>query len=221
MLELENIVEQIKEKQAEKAQLHQLFNDKVAQLKMSLESKTEQLDKDLHYLTQTARAEFERLPAKVTKTQRKISLLSGDFIVKNATQKLEADKSLLLKLAENEERERIEKYNSAVEELTNLMAKCVEIELRISEEGIDDSLIKEQEITFANRDLAYDKVAKFEEPSFYAAFIKSKTTQDFDWATFKKCLIISEGSVINAETGEKLEIDGLQVIDVPEEVVIK
>lgn len=97
MLELENIIEQIKEVREEKAQLERLFADKVAQYKAALDSRTDKLDKDIYYLTQTARAEFEQLPFKTTKTQREISLLSGDLIIKNATQKLEADKDVLLK----------------------------------------------------------------------------------------------------------------------------
>jgi len=96
MLELENIVEEIIAKRTEKAQFQQLFADKVAQLRMALDNKTEQLDKDIYYLTQTARVEFEQLPYRSTPTTRKITLLSGEIIVKAPTQKLKEDKVVLL-----------------------------------------------------------------------------------------------------------------------------
>ena len=96
MLELENIVEQIKEKQVERKQLEDLFNDKVAQLRLAFANKTAQIDNSIQFLTQSGRAIFESLPSKETKTQRKIALLSGDFVVKKPTKKLEADKEILL-----------------------------------------------------------------------------------------------------------------------------
>lgn len=55
-----------------------------------------------------------------------------------------------------------------------------------------------------------------------AEFVKTKQTQEFDWATFKATLEIIEGGVIiNKETGEVMNMDGLGTKDVPEELVIK
>ena len=157
MLELENIVEEIITKRAEKAQFQQLFADKVAQLRMALDNKTEQLDKDIYYLTQTARVEFEQLPSKATKTQRKLSLLSGDFIVKLPTRKLEADKTVLLQWGRTNASE----------------------------------------------------------------YVDQKIVESFKWADFKKHLQITEdGQVVNTETGEVVS-EGVSVIDVAEEVIIK
>lgn len=49
-----------------------------------------------------------------------------------------------------------------------------------------------------------------------------KTKQEFDWAKFKDTLeIIEDGVIINKETGEVMNMDGLGTKDVPEELVIK
>lgn len=156
-LELENIVEEIKAKQQDKQNLIDLYNAKVAELKASLDSKTEQIDRDIHFLTQTARAEFEALPSKETKTQRKIVLLSGEFVVKKPTKKIEADKAILLKWGK---------------------------------ENAPD-------------------------------YIDTNVVESFKWADFKKTLQITEdGQIINTETGEVIK-DGVEVVDVPEEVIVK
>ena len=53
-----------------------------------------------------------------------------------------------------------------------------------------------------------------------AEFVRTK--QEFDWATFKATLEIIEGGIIiNKETGEVMNMDGLGTKDVPEELVIK
>lgn len=53
-----------------------------------------------------------------------------------------------------------------------------------------------------------------------AEFVRTK--QEFDWAKFKATLeIIDDGIIINKETGEVMNMDGLGTKDVPEELVIK
>lgn len=53
-----------------------------------------------------------------------------------------------------------------------------------------------------------------------AEFVRTK--QEFDWTTFKATLeIVDDGVIINKETGEVMNMDGLGTKDVPEEVVIK
>lgn len=55
--------------------------------------------------------------------------------------------------------------------------------------------------------------------------IQEKITSDFKWAEFKSSLAIQEGLesdvIVDAQTGELLEIDGLVVANEPEKVVIK
>ena len=53
-----------------------------------------------------------------------------------------------------------------------------------------------------------------------AEFVRTK--QEFDWAKFKATLeIVDDGVIINKETGEVMNMDGLGTKDVPEELVIK
>lgn len=53
-----------------------------------------------------------------------------------------------------------------------------------------------------------------------AEFVRTK--QEFDWDKFKATLeIIEDGVIINKETGEVMNMDGLGTKDVPEELVIK
>ena len=53
-----------------------------------------------------------------------------------------------------------------------------------------------------------------------AEFVRTK--QEFDWAKFKATLeIIDDGIIINKETGEVMNMDGLGTKDVPEELMIK
>ncbi len=51
--------------------------------------------------------------------------------------------------------------------------------------------------------------------------INKKEVLSFKWAEFKKNLTIVEDSIIDAETGEMLEIDGLGVVTKAEELEIK
>lgn len=52
-------------------------------------------------------------------------------------------------------------------------------------------------------------------------YIEQKVIETFKWAEFKKNLEITEdGQIINTETGE-LVTEGITVVDVPEEVIIK
>lgn len=53
-------------------------------------------------------------------------------------------------------------------------------------------------------------------------YVSTKEVQDFKWAEFKSELdILEDGVIIIKETGEVVNIDGLGVIEVPEELVIK
>lgn len=59
----------------------------------------------------------------------------------------------------------------------------------------------------------------------YEAYIGRKEVEEFKWAEFKANLAIQEGfetsGILDTTTGEMLNIDGLSVVDVPEELVIK
>lgn len=48
-----------------------------------------------------------------------------------------------------------------------------------------------------------------------------KVKKDFDWANFKKNLKIEGNSIINKETGEIIEIEGLELKEKPEEFSVE
>ena len=83
-----------------------------------------------------------------TKTQKKVTLLNGDVVIKKATQTIDYDKSKLLAWAE--------------------------------EKGMD-------------------------------GLIATKETKDFKWADFKKQLAVTDGGIVDIETGELVNIEGLTV----------
>lgn len=52
-------------------------------------------------------------------------------------------------------------------------------------------------------------------------FINKKEVLSFKWADFKKNLVIEDENIIDTQTGEMLEIDGLDVVTKSEELEIK
>lgn len=48
-----------------------------------------------------------------------------------------------------------------------------------------------------------------------------KIKKDFNWAEFKKNLKINGNSIVNKETGEIVEIEGLRLIEKPEEFTVE
>lgn len=72
--------------------------------------------------------------------------------------------------------------------------------------------------------LDYDKKVLLDNAEAYGLeeYITTKEVKDFDWAGLKSKLAIQEdGSIVNTYTGEVLEIEGLSVLPVAEQVVIK
>lgn len=143
----------------EEAELQALLDARIEEIKASFAGKVKKIGSRRDYLISELRALFGQVPSKETKTQAKVTLLSGDVVVKKPSLKLDCDKKILLENAE--------------------------------ETGL-------------------------------AEYITTKEVRDFDWAGFKSKLVIQEdGSIVNTETGELLEIEGLSVLPVAEQVVIK
>lgn len=99
--QMDQKVEEIHQAEQEQAELQALLDTRIQQLKESYQSKFDTLNNKVQYLMAELRTMFENVPQKATKTQRKVSLLSGDVVVKNATKKLDYDKKVLLENAEN------------------------------------------------------------------------------------------------------------------------
>lgn len=143
----------------EEAELNALLEARVEELKASFSNKVERIGSRREQLLTELRTLFNQVPSKETKTQAKVTLLSGDVVVKKPSVKLEYDKKVLLE-------------NAKATGLTE--------------------------------------------------YVKTKEVQDFDWTSFKaKLEILEDDSIINTDTGEVVEIEGLSVMPVPEQVVIK
>lgn len=93
-------VEEIHEVEKEQAELQALLDARIAEIKASFEGKFNSLNSKKDYLMAELRNMFSQVTAKETKTQAKVTLLSGDVVVKKPTLKLDYDKKVLLENAE-------------------------------------------------------------------------------------------------------------------------
>ncbi|HHV27394.1 MAG TPA: hypothetical protein GXX63_09390 [Tissierellia bacterium] len=77
--------------------------------------------------------------------------------------------------------------------------------------------LKKPQATFKYNKKKLSEVAdKYENMQEYV-----KIKKDFDWAGFKNNLIISDGNIINKNTGEIVEIDGLSIEEKPEDFKVE
>ena len=157
--QMDNIVEDIHDIDLAKAELQGILDAKVQKLKDSFGIKIDTLNSKRDHLITELMPLFEQVPQSIAKTQRKVGLLNGDVVIKNATQKIDYNKDLLLDYA------------------------------RQQTDMVD--------------------------------YIDKKVAESFKWADFKAKLAIVDNVIINTETGEQLEIDGLQVVDIPAELQVK
>lgn len=143
----------------QKAEILALCDVRIEEIKASADGKVEKIDAYIEQLESELRVLFDQVPSKEAKTQFKVTLLSGDVVVKKPFLDIDPKKDILLKNVE-----------------TN---------------GLSE-------------------------------FVKIKEVREFDWAGLKKVLKIQEdGSIIHTKTGEVLEIEGLEVVTKPEQLVIK
>lgn len=103
-VEMDQLVENIKELDVEIKELGQLFvaraellKEQFGEKKMGLEQKKEKYEQHLREL-------FEQVPQSETKTQRKVKLLNGDVVVKKAKLDFEKDIDKLIKWAKDNNR---------------------------------------------------------------------------------------------------------------------
>lgn len=149
--QMQEHLERIQSLEEEEATIEAVYKARVEKLKADYEARQTAIRGTIDLEMTQLKTLFEQIPHKATKTQEKVSLLSGDVVLKKAAYKLDYDKTVLLELAEKED-------------------------------------------------------------SPLALYIKTKTTNDFDWAAFKDTLMITEnGEIIDKLTGEVLNMDGLSV----------
>lgn len=154
---MDEIVEVLKEKEETLKELEAILDMRIQDLKENFNKKKGTLDDAMLYLRTELRALFEQIEARETKTQYKVTLLSGDVIVKKPTQTFNYDKKLL------------------------------------------------------------EEWAEIERPDL----IEVKEVKEFKWAEFKEELYIHEGRIINIRTGEEMELEGLSIKEVEEQIIVK
>ena len=157
-VEMDQLVEKIKELDTAILELNELFKMRSELLKKQYEEKKYELEQKKNKQEGYLRELFEQVPQSETKTQRKVKLLNGDVIVKKAKLDFEKDADKLLVWAQMNGR---------------------------------NDLINKKEVL------------------------------SFKWADFKKDLVPTEDGIIYVETGEILDIKGLNTIKKAEEMEIK
>lgn len=225
--QMDEKVAEVHQVEQEQAELQALLDARIQQLKDSFQGKVDILNNRKEYLIAEIRALFDQVPSKETKTQAKVTLLSGDVVVKKAGIKLDYDKAVLLKNAEIA----ITAYNITKEELEN---KLSSIEDRINEVSKLDPLEADSDDLYIQRNELLEAIADLE--CEWMPYVKSKEVKDFDWSSFKEKLEVVpvdvldpdtgekigvHNQIINKDTGELLQIEGLSVLPVAEQVVIK
>ncbi len=95
-VEMDQLVENIKQLDIAIAELSELFKARIELLKQQFEEKKMGLEQKKEKQEQYLRELFEQVPQSETKTQRKVKLLNGDVVVKKAKLDFEKDTDKLL-----------------------------------------------------------------------------------------------------------------------------
>ena len=104
-VEMDQVVEKIKELDVALIELKELFKARNELLKKQYEEKEYNLQQKREQQEGHLRALFEQVPQSETKTQRKVKLLSGDVVVKKSKLDFEKDNEKLLEWAKANQRD--------------------------------------------------------------------------------------------------------------------
>ena len=104
-VEMDQLVEKIKELDTAILELNELFKMRLELLKEQYEEKKYELEQKKDKQEGYLRELFEQVPQSETKTQRKVKLLNGDVVVKKAKLDFEKDTDKLLKWAKDNNRD--------------------------------------------------------------------------------------------------------------------
>ncbi len=106
-VEMDQVVEKIKELDKEIIELKELFKARAELLKNQFDEREYSLQQKKEQEEGHLRALFEQVPQSETKTQRKVKLLSGDVIVKKSKLDFSKDNEALLQWAQENSREEL------------------------------------------------------------------------------------------------------------------
>ena len=104
-VEMDQLIEKIKELDEAILELSELFKMRSEILKNQYEQKKYELEQKKDKQQSYLRELFEQVPQNETKTQRKVKLLSGDVVVKKSKLDFQKDSDELLKWAKKNNRE--------------------------------------------------------------------------------------------------------------------
>ena len=104
-VEMDQLVEKIKELDGAILELNELFKMRSELLKEQYEEKKYELEQKKDKQQSYLRELFEQVPQHETKTQRKVKLLSGDVVVKKSKLDFEKDNDKLLEWAKANKRD--------------------------------------------------------------------------------------------------------------------
>lgn len=104
-VEMDQLVEKIKELDTAIFELNELFKMRTELLKEQYEEKKYELEQKKEKQQGYLRELFEQVPQNETKTQRKVKLLSGDVVVKKSKLDFEKDNEKLLEWAKANQRD--------------------------------------------------------------------------------------------------------------------
>lgn len=104
-VEMDQLVEKIKELDGAILELNELFKMRTELLKEQYEEKKYELEQKKDKQQSYLRELFEQVPQDETKTQKKVKLLSGDVVVKKPKLDFEKDNEKLLEWAKANKRE--------------------------------------------------------------------------------------------------------------------
>ena len=93
---MDKLVEEIKNFKAQQNQWDALLKEKIAEATAKVEEEKAKLQRAIDYNMSQIVVEFPQVEARETKTQKKVSLVSGDIILKKAAEKIDYDKEKLL-----------------------------------------------------------------------------------------------------------------------------
>ncbi len=201
---MDKLVEEIKNFKAQQSQWDALLKEKIAEATAKVKEEKAKLQRAIDYNMSQIVVEFPQVEAKETKTQKKVSLVSGDIVLKKAAEKIDYDKDKLLAYFKNS----VEEYEKQRCEIQNEIDSAFDKAMMIIVGKCGDEYERiVHEINCLRDDMERLECAN-------AKFIKVK--EEVNWADFKKTLAITGGTIVDTSTGEAISIDGLNVISTEE-----
>lgn len=100
---VDKLVEEVKKMKAQQVEWDEMLKLKIEEAKGKVEEEKTKLQRAIDFNMAQIKVSFDQLESNETKTQKKIKLISGEVILKKATEKLDYDKDKLLAYAKEKQ----------------------------------------------------------------------------------------------------------------------